>query len=102
MPTRAKKSQSSPTREALNECTSGVIDTHSIISDTNAEDCSCVCKKHEDSEEWELENEELLHVEINGIFQVGKERNAITRITLLKLSPKYARILLNFSNISLH
>jgi hypothetical protein len=41
----------------------------SITPDSPTKDCSCVCENHQDSDEWEVDNEELLHVEINGIFQ---------------------------------
>ena len=72
MPTRASKSPSTASREALKECSSQITDIHSnIIPNTSAEDCSCVCTNHQNSDEWEVDNEELLHVEINGIFQVG-------------------------------
>ena len=73
MPTKRSKSPSTPLREALQECTtSQITDVHSsLISNTSVEDCSCECKNHQNSDEWEVDNEELLHVEINGIFQVG-------------------------------
>lgn len=71
MPTKRSKSPSTPLREALKECTtSQITDVHSsLISNTSVEDCSCECKNHQNSDEWEVDNEELLHVEINGIFQ---------------------------------
>ena len=43
---------------------------------TDSDNCVCVCAdNHEQlsddsSAEWEIDEEELLHVEINGIFQV--------------------------------
>lgn len=73
MPTRANKSQSAPLKEAKK--VRGVTKHSDIYHSTKPEaagkeDCSCLCKNHQDAEdEWEVEKEELLHVEINGIFQ---------------------------------
>lgn len=70
MPTKASISLSTPPQESLKEHTTPQIDENSyIVPNKSAEDCSCVCKNHQNSDEWEVDNEELLHVEINGIFQ---------------------------------
>ena len=37
--------------------------------DCNRQSTSCTCDSDQE-EEWETDTEELLHVEINGIFQV--------------------------------
>ena len=76
MPTKASKSLRNRPQEAVEEHTSPQItDEHSYIEpDKSAEDCSCLCKTHQDSDEWEVDNEELLHVEINGIFQVRYQK----------------------------
>ena len=72
MPTKGSKSLSTPPQESLKEHTTPQItdETSYIVPNKSAEDCSCVCKNHQNSDEWEVDNEELLHVEINGIFQV--------------------------------
>lgn len=70
MPTKANKSQSSPLKEATKACTSKNSVIQSVRPESVEEDCSCSCENHRDSEEeWVVDKEELLHVEINGIFQ---------------------------------
>lgn len=71
MPTRAKKSQSAPSRKGLIECASSSKSDSSPCKATTLpqKDCSCECDNHPDPNEWEIDSEELLHVEINGIFQ---------------------------------
>jgi len=76
MPTRARKSQSSPSQKGIKERVS------SNKSDLSKKNCSCECENHPDPDEWEIDNEELLHVEINGIFQdilPSYETNGVSR-----------------------
>ena len=75
MPTRAKKSQSVPARDAessdrnINSDKCGQPDSESAGQDTFP---ACLCDSQEHSDDnWEVDKEELLHVEINGIFQVS-------------------------------
>ena len=76
MPTRANKSQSLPARDAKessggnkNSDKCGRPDSESADQDTFP---ACLCDSQEHSDDnWEVDKEELLHVEINGIFQVS-------------------------------
>ena len=72
MLTRAKKSKSAPTEvKRLGRVIENSDIDHSKSSQTKEKDCSCLCRNHQETDdEWEIEKEELLHVEINGIFQV--------------------------------
>jgi hypothetical protein len=74
MPTRANKSQSIAARDAKessggnkNSDKCGKPDSESADQDTSP---ACLCDSHEHPDDkWEIDKEELLHVEINGIFQ---------------------------------
>ena len=68
MRTRGKKSKSASAEvKRLGRVIENSDIDHSKSSQTKEKDCSC----HQETEdEWEIEKEELLHVEINGIFQV--------------------------------
>ena len=59
MPIKDNEEAISPSEEVA-ECESD--------KDSNIPTTSCTCDS--DQEEWETDTEELLHVEINGIFQV--------------------------------
>ena len=74
MPTRAKSQKPSAQEEAA-EAKSNSSNENNSNSDTiphckTSED-SCKCNNQENCSEWVIDSEELLHVEINGIFQVG-------------------------------
>lgn len=72
MPTRAK-SQKPSAQEGAAEAKSNSSNENNSNSDTiphckTTED-SCKCNNQENCSEWVIDSEELLHVEINGIFQ---------------------------------
>ena len=78
MPTRAK-SQKPSAQEGAAEAKSNSSNENNSNSDTiphckTSED-SCKCNNQENCSEWVIDSEELLHVEINGIFQVGNCTN---------------------------
>ena len=78
MPTRAK-SQKPSAQEGAAEAKSNSSNENNSNSDTiphckTTED-SCKCNNQENCSEWVIDSEELLHVEINGIFQVGNCTN---------------------------
>ena len=86
MPTRANKSQRAPLKEAKKVIDKESDIAHSSNQESAEKECSCLCKNHQSAEdEWEIEKEELLHVEINGIFQV----NVISK--LVETSPFFKR-----------
>ena len=76
MPTRANKSPSISVREAI-ESSGGNKNSDSCgkpdsepANEKNSSACICDNDEYSD-DEWEIDKEELLHVEINGIFQVS-------------------------------
>ena len=81
MPTRAKSQKSSAQEEAA-EAKSNSSNENNSNSDTiphcKSKEDSCKCKNQENCSEWVIDSEELLHVEINGIFQVGSCTNTFT------------------------
>ena len=74
MPTRAK-SQKPPAQEGAAEAKSNSSNENNSKPDTTPHckttEESCKCNIKENCSEWVIDSEELLHVEINGIFQVG-------------------------------
>lgn len=75
MPTRAKSQKpSAQAAEAKSDSSNDNNTNPDTIPHCKTTEDSCKCNNQEDCGEWVIESEELLHVEINGIFQVGKCR----------------------------
>ena len=68
MPIKANEEAHSPSSKGDAECESAP-DSNERPASVN-KDTSCTCDS-DSEDEWETDTEELLHVEINGIFQVG-------------------------------
>ena len=68
MPIKANEEAHSPASKGDAECES-VPDSNEQPASVN-KNTSCTCDS-DSEDEWETDTEELLHVEINGIFQVG-------------------------------
>ena len=75
MPTRAKSQKpSAQAAEAKSDSSNDNNTNPDTIPHCKTTEDSCKCNNQENCGEWVIESEELLHVEINGIFQVGKCR----------------------------
>ena len=68
MPIKANEEAHSPSSKGDAECESAP-DSNERPASAN-KNTSCTCDSDSENE-WETDTEELLHVEINGIFQVG-------------------------------
>ena len=66
MPIQANEKAHSPSQKGVAEFES---ETNPEKQSASSEDCCCKCDSQQE-DEWETDTEELLHVEINGIFQV--------------------------------
>ena len=75
MPTRAKSQKpSAQAAEAKSDSSNDNNTNPDTIPHCKTTEDSCKCNNQENCGEWVIESEELLHVEINGIFQVCKCR----------------------------
>ena len=71
MPIRANEKAHSPSQKGVAEFE---CDPNPVKQPASSEDCCCTFDSDQE-DEWETDTEELLHVEINGIFQVGNCTN---------------------------
>lgn len=70
MPTRAKSQRpSAQAAEAKSDSSNDNNTNPDTIPHCKTTEDSCKCNNQENCGEWVIESEELLHVEINGIFQ---------------------------------
>ena len=69
MPIRANEKAHSPSQKGVAEFE---CDPNPVKQPASSEDCCCTFDSDQE-DEWETDTEELLHVEINGIFQVRTE-----------------------------
>ena len=67
MPIKANEEAHSPSSKGDAECESAPDSNEQPASANKNTSCTC---DSDSEDEWETDTEELLHVEINGIFQV--------------------------------